>query len=85
MLMIQETPPGELPRPAKRLLEGLQAAEGQWLSRSELAKAIGRDKGLNPYDVQLLADLEHRGLVEARKRPREGFIPYEWEYRAKPE
>ena len=81
MLMIQETPPGELPRPAKRLLEGLQDAGGQWLSRSELAEAIGR-KRLYSYDVQLLADLIHRGLVENRKRPREGFIPYEWEYKA---
>lgn len=84
MLMIQETPPGELPRPAQKLLEGLQAAEGQWVSRSELAERIGR-KRLFAYDVQLLADLIHRGLVESRKRPREGFIPYEWEYRAKAE
>ena len=83
MLMIQETPPGELPRPAKRLLEGLQAAKGEWLSRSELAKAVGKDK-IYPYDVQLLNDLIHAELIESRKRPREGFIPYEWEYRAKP-
>lgn len=82
MLMIQETPPGELPRPAKRLLEGLQAAGGQWLSRSELAERIGR-KRLFAYDVQLLAELIHQELIEARKRPREGFIPFEWEYRAK--
>lgn len=81
MLMVYERPTGELTPHMKKILDALRSA-GDWMNRSELAKALGKNR-LTPYDVQILDELATAGTVEAVRRDKPGFIPYEWVYRAK--
>ena len=65
---------------ALKLQNALSSTE--WLTRSQIAAAIGKRK-LTPYDTLLLDLLAERGLIESRQREggsREGFT---WEYRGK--
>lgn len=79
--MVFERPEGELTDAARRILNVLQEA-GEWQGRSDLARLLGKAKFV-PYDVQLLEGLVTAGLVERRKASKPGFIPFEWQYRAK--
>lgn len=53
---------------ARKLLEALNDAGGEWLTRNEIAEKIGRRGRLNPYDTQLLDQLVSDGLAEMDNR-----------------
>lgn len=51
------------------LLDVLRA-DGGWLTRRQLATALGRADGrMTPYDAQLIEGLVSAGLVEREERP----------------
>lgn len=54
---------------------------GDWMSRSDIAKAIGK-KRLTPYDIQLLEQLVSEQRAEVMKREKRGYITFSWVYRA---
>lgn len=81
MLMVYERAAGELTPHMKKILDALRSA-GDWMNRAQLAEALGK-KRLTPYDVQILDGLATAGTVEAQRREKPGFIPYEWVYRSK--
>ena len=83
MLMVYERPPGELTPHTKKILEALRSA-GDWLNRAQVAEALGKSR-LTPYDVRMLDELAAAGTIEAVRRDKPGFIPFEWFYRALPE
>lgn len=62
----------------KRLREN-----GDWMSRNDLAVALNRKTRLNPYDVEILADLIKSDEIEATQRVIAGELRKEWIYRAK--
>lgn len=63
---------------ARKLLAALREYENLWLSRSEIADSIGKNR-LTPYDIQLLLSFAEVGLGEARKVEIKGTI--HWQYR----
>lgn len=64
------------------ILEKLRES-GQWMTRREIAQAMGRPGNrLNPYDVQLLEVLASQKLVEIAQR-KIGIVQTENIYRAK--
>lgn len=63
---------------ARKLLQALKADENIWLSRSEVAEAIGKNR-LTPYDIQLLESFADLGIGEARKVEIRGTL--HWQYR----
>jgi DNA-binding IclR family transcriptional regulator len=64
------------------LLQALRSCPG-WLSRREIADAIGRPNGkLLAYDRKLLQRLAEQGLVEVQLS-RRGVVQQEYIYRAK--
>lgn len=76
------TTEGELTALAARLLEVIQAADG-WMSRAQIAIAIGRKRNtLTVYDAHHLDTLVNRGLIEKREAIR-GAVMKRWEYRSK--
>lgn len=54
---------------------------GGWMSRQEIATAIGRPGRISPYDIKLLNELVDSGLVEKSARPR-GPVQRAHTYRA---
>lgn len=63
---------------ARKLLHALREYENLWLSRSEIAENIGKNR-LTPYDIQLLESFADLGIGEARKVEIKGTI--HWQYR----
>jgi hypothetical protein len=55
------------------------AGAGDWMSRKQLAAAIGR-KRLTPHDIDTLEMLTHAGYIEAEKHTT-GVVLYEFRYR----
>jgi hypothetical protein len=82
MLTVRQRQPGELTAQANKILDAIRA-NGDWMNRSDVAQAIGK-KRLTPYDMGLLDELATAGLIEATRRDKVGFIPFEWVYRSKP-
>lgn len=64
-----------------KLLEVLRA-NGDWMTRRQVAQALGRPGILTPYDVELLEKLAAADLVEITQRPT-GPVRKVWSYRAK--
>lgn len=64
----------------QQLLEALRQAD-DWIGRAEIAQRVSKTS-LNKWDVGMLKKLEDEGLIEARKKPHNSPIGYEWEYRA---
>lgn len=50
------------------ILETLRT-HGGWMSRQEIATAIGRPGRISPYDIDLLNQLVEAGDVELSERP----------------
>jgi DNA-binding IclR family transcriptional regulator len=73
---------GNITEKAQRILDAIQAEESEWITRSEIAAALGQPR-LVPYDVRMLDRLVSANLLEEWKRPRDGVISFEWVYRAK--
>lgn len=63
---------------ARKLLAALREYENLWLSRTEIADYIGKNR-LTPYDIQLLVSFADIGIGEARKVEIKGTI--HWQYR----
>lgn len=63
---------------ARKLLSALREYENLWLSRTEVADYIGKNR-LTPYDIQLLESFADIGIGEARKVEIKGTI--HWQYR----
>jgi hypothetical protein len=70
---------GQLTPHARKLYDALKEYENVWLSRSEIADSIGKNR-LTPYDIQLLESFADLGLGQARKVEIKGTI--HWQYRA---
>ena len=51
-----------------KLVEALYNAGDTWLTRAQIARAVGKRR-LTPYDINILAMLAHRGLIEMATRP----------------
>lgn len=66
----------------KAIIAALETG-GDWMTRSDIATAIGRSKGLvQPADIAALERLVMLELIEARQAPR-GAGGTKWEYRVK--
>lgn len=64
------------------LLDVLRA-DGGWLTRRQLATALGRADGrMTPYDAQLIERLVGAGLIEREDRPM-GIVRTVRHYRAR--
>lgn len=63
---------------ARKLLAALREYQNLWLSRTEIADYIGKNR-LTPYDIQLLESFADIGIGEARKVEIKGTI--HWQYR----
>lgn len=73
----------ELTPLAQKMVEVLQAAGGEWVSRSAIADGLERSKSrLNPYDVTLIEQLVSDGTLEATDR-KIGTVKTERVYRVK--
>lgn len=68
----------ELTPHARKLLSALREYENLWLSRTEIAENIGKNR-LTPYDIQLLESFADMGIGQARKVEIKGTI--HWQYR----
>lgn len=65
---------------AKKLLKLIQEAEGDWVNRPALARALDK-KRLNVWETKLLIDMAEAGLIEMSQRPTSGPAGQEWIYR----
>lgn len=62
------------------LLAVLRDSPGEWLTRSDIAKALEKRK-LSPYDIAMLEFLQEKGLIEIQHRDNRTPIGYEFVYR----
>ena len=72
-------PPDHVTPLADHLLKILRTS-GEWMTRTQIAQAIGRSR-LTPYDISCLELLATQALVETRQAKR-GLFGTRWEYRA---
>jgi hypothetical protein len=66
----------------EKLLAIVRSWRGEFMTRSDIAKAMDKNK-VNEWDVKLLNDLAGQGYIEIMKRPIKSPIGYEWVYRTK--
>ncbi len=52
----------------KKILELLYLVGKRWLTRSEIARSMGKRR-LNPYDLECLALLSEKGFITISRRP----------------
>lgn len=52
----------------RKILDIIYAAPTGWMTRLELARAMGKRR-LNPYDMSCLDLLAEQGLIEVSQRP----------------
>jgi hypothetical protein len=64
------------------ILDTLEARRGVWLTRQEIASAIGRPARLTPHDIDLLETLVTAGRVEKSER-QTGVVQTAYIYRIK--
>jgi hypothetical protein len=62
------------------LLGILKAANGDWLTRADLAERFGRR--IQPYDIAVLDKMAEDGIIEKREAL-VGQVKTRWEYRVK--
>jgi hypothetical protein len=58
----------------------LRSADGEWVTRSDIARALEKRK-LSPYDIAMLEILQEKGLIEIQHRDNRTPIGYECVYR----
>lgn len=68
----------------RRVLEIIHESAGEWLTRGEIAKLLGRPGTIQPSDIAALEKLAVLGLIESREATR-GVAGIRWEYRVQPE
>lgn len=71
----------ELPETAQAILAMIQGQGGQWVSRSDIAKALDK-KRLNGTDLAYLEIMALNGLIEEKKIDDSTPIGYQWMYKA---
>lgn len=64
---------------AQKLLDALEKRRNQWLTRLEVARAIGK-KRLTPYDINLLELLAESGQIRVQQTEGYSREGYRWEY-----
>lgn len=77
MLMTAETL-----KPVERAIVEALETSGEWITRTQLARAIGRPTTLQPADYAALERLVNMELIEVRTVPR-GIAGTKYEYRVK--
>lgn len=71
---------------AQQLLEVVNAANGEWVSRRNIAEQIDPDRRqLNVREDEALGFLSLNGLIEMEQRPIKSAIPFQVFYRAIPQ
>jgi hypothetical protein len=70
-----------LPEQAERILEILRGAEGEWMSRSEIAEKLGK-KVLNPGEMAYMEIMELNNLIESKTSDARTPTGWQWVYRA---
>lgn len=81
---IPELPP--VPKPiitahASKILNALKGTPGEWQTRRDIARAIGKNR-LTPYDMDMLQRLCDVGFAKIARRRNETPIGWEWVYQA---
>ncbi|MBZ0302017.1 MAG: hypothetical protein K8J31_19870 [Anaerolineae bacterium] len=64
----------------QRICEVIQAENGKWLTRGQIAHLIGRPGQIHPNDIAALDRLIALDLIEAKQAIR-GVVGTRWEYR----
>lgn len=72
----------DLKESEKRILSLLQSKPGQWFTRPDVARALGRNRIIHPNDIAALERLTALGIVEAEVQ-RRGIAASRWAYRVK--
>ena len=67
---------------AATLLEIIRRANGEIVTRSDIAKVLDKTR-LNVWETKLLDDLIGEGYIEGGKKPVKSPMGYEWQYRSK--
>ena len=68
---------------ARKLLDVVNEAGGEWLSRKEIVEKIDPDrKQLNVREDEALTFLAFNGLIDMEQRPIKSAIPFQVFYRA---
>jgi hypothetical protein len=78
--MVMTHQPKAVGKLGNRFIEILKAANGEWLSRADIGRAI--DRRIQPYDVSVLENLVTEGYIESREAL-VGTVKTRVEYRAK--
>jgi hypothetical protein len=73
--------PDKLTYQGEKVLGIVRSGKGEYMTRSDIAKAMGKTK-LNEWDVRLLSILAGQRHIEITKRTIKSPIGYEWVYRA---
>lgn len=85
MLMTPTLPgPSRVTPHAERMLEAIRSQRGDWLTRQDIARAIGK-KRLTPWEIGLLKLFADQGLIEMQTFDTNAPSGKVWKYRAKPE
>lgn len=66
----------------QRILAVIQGQGGEWVTREQVARLLGRPARIQPSDIAALDRLTMLGLLEAQEAPR-GVAGVRWEYRVK--
>ena len=69
-------------KPVEQAILSALTRRALWMTRTQLAEAIGRPTTIQPADLAALERLERLGLIETRQTPR-GIAGIKWEYKAK--
>lgn len=68
----------------ERLIVGKIRGAGDWITRKDIAGAIGRGAQLNAYDIRTLERLTEAGYIEAQQITVKAAQKI-WQYRVKPD
>ena len=81
--MVVFMPTADKLRPLEqRILEVIQGQGGEWVTREQVTRLLGRPAKIQPGDIAALDRLTALGLLEAREATR-GVAGRRWEYRVK--
>jgi hypothetical protein len=67
---------------AEEIVKAIRAHKGAWVSRADIAEALGRGR-LRESEVIVLDYLLKEGVIESKKEEIPGNIPVRWVYRLK--
>lgn len=70
-----------LPKQAEKILQILKDS-GDWLSRDNIAKGLGKRKTLNPQEMAYMEVMTLNHLIEEKQEPADTPTGYKWVYKA---